>query len=473
MNHTQALNSDTVRFTIFLPRNRMRQLQWSIDFVLASSGCRVEYKGHDAQTIVIEREGKSLSLRSVFPNPTRRNLCLNEMILPTSVRWIETRQLGFGLDDTYAKMPILFGDPVIRRIDNGIETEIDLIGGIFFLLSGVEEVASDIRDRHDRFPGAASLAAREGFLDRAIADEYREIVLVLIENLWPDVQRSRETGNILLSCDVDEPFDRSRKNMVSLLRKAGGDIFIRRQPGLIAMRVLNTMFQKTTKRFDPCYTFDWYLDLCDAEDLKATFYFIAENGAGPIDGDYALDDPQIAQLFRDISERGHGIGMHGSYLTFRDLDRLKRERSRLTTALDDAGVSVEVTENRQHYLRWDALCTPDNLEAAGFQSDSSGGFADLPGFRYGTARSFPMWSWQKSKPLRLIQKPLVVMENSLLSEVYMDLDYGAAARAAQALKSRALAFGGDFSILWHNSELYSMKDRNLLQTIVACPDVKH
>ena len=55
----------------------------------------------------------------------------------------------------------------------------------------------------------------------------------------------------------------------------------------------------------------------------------------------------------------------------------------------------------------------------------------------------------------------------------MDLDHGAAARAAQALKSRALAFGGDFSILWHNSELYSMKDRKLLQTIVACPDVKH
>ena len=98
-------------------------------------------------------------------------------------------------------------------------------------------------------------------------------MLVLIENLWPDVPRLRETGNILLSCDVDEPFDRSRKNMVSLLRKAGGDIFVRQQPGLIAMRVLNTMFQKTTKRFDPCYTFDWYLDLCDAGGSKSYLLF--------------------------------------------------------------------------------------------------------------------------------------------------------------------------------------------------------
>lgn len=453
--------------TISVPRERRNSLEWVVEFVLGASNFQLRCLDADEERIVIERDGIRLVLLSVFPG--RDLLCpwpASQPMLDT-VQWIDTDVFGLDALGEHPRTPVLFGNPVFRRTDQGIETEIDLFGGMFFLLSRAEEICSDIKDVHHRFPGKSSLAARNGFLDRPIADEYREIVLGLIHQLWPDVDIPRVSGAVHLSCDVDEPFDRCRTSPTALMRTAAGDLVKRLHPGLAARRVLNAVCQKVSTRFDPCYTFDWYLDVCEANGLQATFYFIAENGAGVIDGDYAIEDRKIAELFRKISERGHTIGMHGSYMTFRDPERLGRERRRLNAALADAGVLCDVVKNRQHYLRWDASCTPDYLEAAGFKSDSTGGYADLPGFRFGTARPFRMWSWQAMKPLHLIQEPLIVMENSLLSPVYMGLDHEAAASVALVLKRRALAFGGNFGLLWHNSELLSRADRKAVQAIIG------
>lgn len=134
----------------------------------------------------------------------------------------------------------------------------------------------------------------------------------------------------------------------------------------------------------------------------------------------------------------------------------------------DLGIDNSVSGNRQHYLRWDARETPDHLDAAGFEYDTSGGFADRPGFRYGTSRSFPMWSWKKNAPLSIVQRPLILMEGSVIDDRYLGMGNSRESMELMLrLKRHALAYGGDFTLLWHNSSLTTPEDRAFFQELIA------
>ena len=159
--------------------------------------------------------------------------------------------------------------------------------------------------------------------------------------------------------------------------------------------------------------------------------------------------------------------MHGSYNTYRDPGRFARERARLLDACRTAGVEAGIEGNRQHFLRWATAETPDHLDAAGFAYDTTGSFADSPGFRYGTAHPFAMWSWRKEAPLKLRQFPLVLMEVSVISASYLGLGHSDEAfDLMKLIKRRALRHGGDFSLLWHNSSFLNKADRVFFEELL-------
>ena len=59
------------------------------------------------------------------------------------------------------------------------------------------------------------------------------------------------------------------------------------------------------------------------------------------------------------------------------------------------------------------------------------------------------------------------MECSVISERYMGLRYtDAAYDAGKTLKRRALRYGGDFTLLWHNSHLRTPEDWDLFQSFL-------
>lgn len=73
-------------------------------------------------------------------------------------------------------LPLLFEAPggETSFVDGRFRVPIDILGSVFFLISGYEEAASQERDGHRRVPLSAVWAARRGVLDRPIADEYVE-----------------------------------------------------------------------------------------------------------------------------------------------------------------------------------------------------------------------------------------------------------------------------------------------------------
>lgn len=363
-------------------------------------------------------------------------------------------------------LPVMFGTPLFTKVGCSANLSLDVFGTVFFVLSRYEEVALVRADQHDRFPGIDGIAHRDGHLQRPIVDEYVEVLWNALSCVMPQLRRRHLQGRTSISCDVDEPYERWIKSPLALAKGVAGALVRRRSLRMAARRLLNTWCSwRGDFSHDPNWCFDWYMTVCEQHGLTATFYFIPTAGPSGADAAYHLDEARIANLMREMLERGHHIGMHASFETYRDPELLSRERAHLQSQVQVISPSYQIRENRQHFLRWRIEETPDHLEHAGFKVDASGGFADLAGFRFGTSREFRMWSWKTQQVSKLVQTPLIVMEGTIMS--YMNLEMGTEGLALmQTLLTRCARYGGNFSMLWHNSMLSNTVDReNFLRAV--------
>jgi hypothetical protein len=378
--------------------------------------------------------------------------------------------IGLGSALVTAGLPVLYGTAsrTVEREGDSLRLPIDLLGSIFFMLTAYDELVCNERDEHGRYPGLASVAYRSGIIERPLADEYSEVLWHALQTLWPQLKRKKLIPKVLLSCDVDQPFDCTVSSFRSFIRASAGDLIKRRAPHEGWMRALRFISNRSGDyRYDPCYTFDRYIDLCGDFNLQAAFYFIPSS-IGPNNGCYSVSEPRIQRLIRKISDAGHEIGMHGCYEAYRDALKTRTHRDFLNAALSGAGIDQPLIGNRQHYLRWDSALTPAVLQAADFVYDTSGGYADYAGFRFGTAREFSMWDWGTSAQLSIRQRPLIVMDCTITDCVYMGLGRGIEASAyIGMLRERALKLGGQFTILWHNTSLARPEDFRLLRAAIG------
>jgi len=421
---------------------------------------KIETVGEGVLIISHQGSDKELKIHSVFfKNSLMSKMDLSSLPpLPLSKLNCSALELG-PLFDT---IPILYGNDLVFSTDDSITLGIDIFGSIFYMLSRFEELVVDKRDNHDRFPAVQSLAFKEGFLERPIVDEYIELLWACMKSLWPEMQRTKRLPKMLVSCDVDQPFDTTIKKLSSLIRTCSGDLIKRRSFREAAYRLRRYACNKLGDyRFDSNYTFDWYMDSCERAGLKVSFYFIPSSIEAN-NGEYELAESGIENLLLKIHSRGHEIGVHGSYQTYLDGTKLLEQKMMLESTLKRIGINQIIKGNRQHYLRWSSEVTPELLEKAGFEYDSTGGYADRAGFRYGTAHEFSMWGWQSRKKLTLKQRPLIVMENTIIEDCYMGLGKGEVCiERVRGLNAAASMYNGNFSLLWHNSSLGTGLDKEL------------
>ncbi len=417
----------------------------------------------------LQLNGKRLDIvDSLFPQLPDRWLVDEPLVKIPLALW-DTSKSGLSISLTDPLLPVVFGAPKIDVEPNRIDCHIDIFGTAFYFLSRYEEMVINERDKYDRFPATASLACRSGLLERPIVEEYVETLWACMKHLWPALERKVRQGKIRISCDVDTPYDCSTKSTMRLAKGLAADILKRRNVGLARQRFQNYVStQRGNFNYDPFNTFDWYMDTCERFGHQAAFYFIADHSSELMDGCYEISEPRIQDLLNRIADRGHEIGTHASFNTYRDKGQLESERQRLIDTCDKLGINASVKGNRQHYLRWDTSQTPDHIDASGYEYDTTGAFADRPGFRYGTSRPFTMWSWKKMKPLNVKQRPLVLMECSVFADRYMGLGYSDETMSLMlALKKKSLAYGGDFTLLWHNSHLSTELDKIFFTELIA------
>jgi hypothetical protein len=361
------------------------------------------------------------------------------------------------------------GDGIAARVDSaGGHIGFDLFGAAFFFLSRYEELLPGARDEHGRFPAARTLAVRHGFLDRPVVNEYVDLLWAVLNRVWPQLQRSARQTRVFLTHDVDRPHCVTGIGAARLFAVAGADVLRRADPALAARR-LHSWWEtrRHGEEADLCNTFDWIMTQSEAHGLSSAFYFLAGRTDPRFDAGYRLEDPSMHRLLSRIAARGHEVGLHPSYETWRAPEALVQEFQHLRRVAEGVGVRQPAWGGRQHYLRWEAPTTWQHWEDAGLAYDSSVGFAERPGFRSGTCYEFPVFNLRTRRELRLRERPLVVMEVSLLATIYLGLDHEDTFAWAARLVEACRRHHGDFVLLWHNNNLVASRDRMLYQRLLA------
>jgi hypothetical protein len=373
-------------------------------------------------------------------------------------------------------VPILFGEEPSRRAEQGPDgaqdwLPIDIFGSIFFLLSRYEEVVCELRDDHDRFPVTASFCHRCQLLDRPLANEYLEILWAHLKRLWPELRRRIRTYSVDLSHDIDVPFAVPGRRWTRIGLNICADIVRRRAPAVAVRRLRSKLLGAKGIQHHPNNTFSFIMAASERNGLQSTFFFKPGVSDSRFDSPYSVDAPPVASLLSEIHARGHQLGLHPSYHTYRDRERLQTEFAILLEAAERLGIRQEAWGGRQHFLRFAVPMTWRNYASVGLAYDATLTYADEPGFRCGTCYGFPVYDLEQRRSLPLRERPLIAMESSLLdrSEVRWGsrrhLD--AARERITRLADVCRRFAGSFSLLWHNTSLITPAQQRVYQDILS------
>lgn len=322
----------------------------------------------------------------------------------------------------------------------------DIVASTFFMLSRWEETVVGIRDRHDRVPATSSVACKQGFLDRPIIDEYGLILRAWLRTLLPRWHPKRRRFCIRLSHDIDRPLRLRTPGHV--LRAAASDTINFRS----LKRVLQTLARyPETKRdwYSDDYAIGFYelMELSERFGLQSTFNFMASTRSRYDDG-YDPRKQPYRQMIEDVQTRGHEIGLHPGYATYRNKERLLREKARLDEVLQGRRYG-----SRQHMLRFSVPETWWDLKEVGLSYDSTLGYADYVGFRCGTCHPFQPYDCLRDTEIGFLEIPLIVMDSSLHEDRYMALTPQEGEQRIHRLVQSCKAVEGNFTLLWHNSSL--------------------
>jgi peptidoglycan/xylan/chitin deacetylase (PgdA/CDA1 family) len=123
---------------------------------------------------------------------------------------------------------------------------------------------------------------------------------------------------------------------------------------------------------------------------------------------YLPESPAARRIISALMDAGHAVELHGSFQTYVTAERFREQRQRLATI-----TGVKPNGVRQHYLRMRPGQTQCAMADAGFEHDSTFGFADRNGFRLGAADVVPAWSEADEQVLNLDELPFAWMDRAL------------------------------------------------------------
>lgn len=354
-------------------------------------------------------------------------------------------------------LPVPYGENRMERYAHAQgETLIlhaDFVAAAYFMLSRYEEwMRPKVRDAHGRFPGRESWAARAGFLDRPLVDEYG---LWLKQRIDEHVGRPADEAaatawqpgfkRIYLTHDVDAPFlYRSAKGLVRSLRDGRG---LRRTFAHCTGGNIRDPYDTFATVFALDNSLKETLSKNNSNPVVQDIYFIKSLGKDrPDKPRYRLGARAMRRLRDRLLRQGATIGLHVSYTAGGRAERIGKEKRHLEKTW-----GLNLRHTRHHFLRFQEPSQIHFLAENGLTDDFTMGFADTAGFRLGTARPVRAIDPAARRLTAVIYHPLLCMDSSLFATPYMHLDEAQARKTLCRLLDRAYAVGGEACLLWHNT----------------------
>jgi len=203
-------------------------------------------------------------------------------------------------------------------------------------------------------------------------------------------------------------------------------------------------FEQKIRGKEPYYTYDDIISIEHDLGVKSTYFILKESGNASFFSkktwylygrNRSLQSPEMRSLIQRLSANGDEVAIHGSYFSYKDPVLLKDETCELEKIIQE-----KVIGTRQHNLNLEVPATWNHQFSAGLMYDTSLGFKDTIGFRWGT--SFPFNPNTGKEPLPLLEIPLIIMDICLESSSNKIAD---CLRIADEVKR----YQGVLTLLWH------------------------
>lgn len=391
-----------------------------------------------AATVLVLPNGKTIAIEDHFFAFHSETEYLNPANIPTeALTFPHPFEKG-------AQLTVIFGQPAFSFDESGARCGLDLFAATFFMLSRWEEYARPERDAHGRFPAAAALAFKSGFLHRPVVNEYAELIRLLCAKLDVILPAPKRTYQLVPTHDVDHP--QLWRSSADRLRTLAGSLFVRRNLNEALWWLSGPIWQKK----DPYDTFDYLMDRSEKHGCRSQFNFMGQRKPDS-DCYYPLDTPFVRNLMAKIKKRGHHIGFHPSYEAYDQPNLRAPEWASIRSVAAGQQGPPDVHGGRQHYLRFSVPFTWQHWEDQGLQTDSSLGYSEAEGFRCGICVSYPVFNFLTRQQLQLREQPLLAMEVTLA--LYRKYTPDQAIDSLRQLKAEVRKHHGEFVVLWHNSSL--------------------
>jgi hypothetical protein len=325
--------------------------------------------------------------------------------------------------------------PCVTRTKQGFDFGIDIFKETGYLLSGhLDSIRPSLDTATQKELAAKPLVDfLENLLFEVIIIACRERAVPLIQkSFWPDGKKFA----LCLTHDVDE-IKKTYQWISRPLRSACRGDF-RGCKGQV-----HSFIQKI-KGFEPYYTFEDIISIEHDLGVKSTYFILKESGkANPVSKktwylygrNRSLQTPGMGALIHLLEENGDEVAIHGSYFSYKDPELLSEETRELEQLIHE-----KVIGTRQHNLNLEIPTTWNLQIGAGLMYDTTLGFKDTIGFRWGT--SFPFFPNTGEIPLPLLEIPLIIMDICLESR---------SDRIADCLRiaDEVERYQGVLTLLWH------------------------
>ncbi|HZV67927.1 MAG TPA: polysaccharide deacetylase family protein [Saprospiraceae bacterium] len=420
---------------VFIPDNFIAERSYAVKTLLHHyCKCEIEIIPQGYQVdYILAWEGKLIVIEDHFFG-----------LIPDGETYLQTKYIpdqviptqSVGLD----QIMVLYGDEQLEVTRDKIVCHVDLFAGAFFMLTRWEEAVKKDKDLHGRFPAAEALLVKSGQILRPVVDEYVALLRYWLLTLGYPLPSDDAKYKVVPTCDVDVPYYWRSKPAWKLL--AGG---FRRNPFHFFKDLKAHRAVKNGKKKDPYDQFDYLMTLAEKADTRFEFNMIG-GGDTRFEGYYEIGDEHIKALMKRMMGRGHRIGAHPSYDSFKDADMMKKEIKAISFHSGS-----EISSSRQHYLRFEVADTWRCLASAGIKTDSTLGYAAEPGFRCGTSKPFPVFDIQERKELPLMERPLLIMDVSF--RMYKKYTVDESLAVSKKIITEVKKHNGELVFLWHNSSL--------------------
>lgn len=208
---------------------------------------------------------------------------------------------------------------------------------------------------------------------------------------------------------------------------------------------------------DPLHCYEIWLKAESEVNARSTFFFWpgiqSIRQVHNTDCRYDLGDTVIfqgqkctvAEMIKEIDQGMWEIGLHPSWYSFNNIDEMKRQKETLEKVTGHDLLSV-----RQHYLHYDIRVTPRVHKETGFQFDSTLGFNDNVGFRFGTCYPWFLYDHKDRQEIPVLEIPLIIQDTAMLSPVKgLRLDEYTAFKYVIQIANAVEKVGGVLTLLWH------------------------